>query len=60
VTPLTTESCATINGVKSCKNDVMTNNVELDDRGFIYIVDRAGGGLDILSLSGAAKEIVGR
>lgn len=58
VNAFTTESCATIDGVRSCKKDVMTNNVELDDRGLIYIVDRAGSGLDILSLAGAAKQIV--
>jgi len=35
----------------------MTNNVEIDDRGFIYIVDRNGAGLDILELTGCAKDI---
>ena len=34
-----------------------TNNVEVDDRGYIYIVDRARGGLHILELSGAARAI---
>ena len=32
----------------------MTNNVEIDDRGFIYVVDRNGAGLDILQLTGKA------
>ena len=36
----------------------MTNNVELDDRGYIYIVDRTGTGMHILQLSGAAKQAV--
>jgi hypothetical protein len=36
---------------------VQTNNVEVDARGFAYIVDRAGGGLDILRLTGAAADI---
>jgi hypothetical protein len=35
----------------------MTNNVELDNRGYIYAVDRNGAGLDILQLSGKAKKI---
>ena len=36
----------------------MTNNVEVDNRGFIYAVDRNGAGLDILELTGRAKKIV--
>jgi hypothetical protein len=36
----------------------MTNNVEIDDRGFIYIVDRNGAGFDILQLTGKAADIV--
>jgi hypothetical protein len=36
----------------------MTNNVEIDDRGFIYVVDRNGAGFDILRLTGPAADIV--
>ena len=36
----------------------MTNNVEIDDRGFIYVVDRNGAGFDILQLTGKAADIV--
>ena len=53
----TQPSCATINGKQVCGTDVMTNNVELDTRNFIYIVDRVGSGADILQLTGEAKEI---
>jgi len=35
----------------------MTNNVEVDNRGFIYATDRNGSGLDILELTGKAKNI---
>jgi hypothetical protein len=35
----------------------MTNNVEVDNRGFIYATDRNGSGLDILELHGNAKKI---
>lgn len=35
----------------------MTNNVEVDNRGFIYATDRNGSGLDILELHGKAKRI---
>jgi hypothetical protein len=36
---------------------VHTNNVEVDDRGYIYIVDRAGAGMHILELTGAARGV---
>ena len=35
----------------------MTNNVEVDNRGFIYVVDRNGAGMDIIDLQGTAKQI---
>lgn len=35
----------------------MTNNVEVDDRGFVITVDRIGAGMDILELHGKAREI---
>jgi hypothetical protein len=35
----------------------MTNNLEVDNRGFIYATDRNGSGLDILELHGKAKRI---
>ena len=40
-----------------CKVAIQTNNVEVDDRGYIYAVDRANTGLHILELSGAARRI---
>ena len=36
---------------------VQTNNVEVDERGYIYIVDRANTGMHILELTGPAKAI---
>ena len=35
----------------------MTNNVEVDNRGYIIIVDRIGNGMDILKLTGKARSI---
>ena len=35
----------------------MTNNLEVDDRGYVLAVDRNGAGLDILELHGKAKKI---
>ena len=36
----------------------MTNNVEIDNRGFIYIVDRNGAGMDILQPFGCVTGII--
>jgi hypothetical protein len=36
---------------------IQTNNVEVDDRGYIYIVDRANTGMHILQLTGPARKI---
>ncbi len=44
-------------GGESCKVAIQTNNVEVDDRGFIYIVDRANTGMHILELTGEARKI---
>ena len=35
----------------------MTNNLEVDDRGYILAVDRNGAGFDIIELRGKAKDI---
>jgi len=35
----------------------MTNNLEVDDRGYVFVVDRNGAGMDILELHGKAKRI---
>jgi hypothetical protein len=36
-----------------------TNNVEVDDRGYVYLADRAGAGLHIVELTGDARKIAG-
>ena len=40
------------------KGNYMTNNVDVDNRGMIYIVDRNGAGMDILQLTGCAAQII--
>jgi hypothetical protein len=40
-----------------CKVAIQTNNVDVDDRGYIYIVDRANTGLHILELAGEARKV---
>jgi hypothetical protein len=55
----TIANCLVVNGNNvDCKNAIQTNNVELDDRGLIYIADRAGTGMHILRLTGEAREVV--
>src|SRR5262252_4022300 len=40
-----------------CKVAIQTNNLEVDDRGYIYIVDRANTGMHILQVTGEARKI---
>jgi hypothetical protein len=42
-----------------CKTAIQSNNVETDDRGYIYVVDRANTGMHILELSAEARAIAG-
>ena len=46
-----------IGDAERCKLAIQTNNVEVDDRGYIYAVDRANTGLHILELTGEARKI---
>jgi len=57
VTPNTDKRCVKVDGADRCKRAIQTNNLEVDDRGYIYIVDRANTGLHILELTGAARAI---
>jgi hypothetical protein len=59
ITASTTESCIEIGGNRECDRQIQTNNVNLDDRGYIYALDRASTGLHILELTGAARAIAG-
>jgi hypothetical protein len=38
---------------------IQSNNVETDDRGYVYVVDRANTGMHILELTPDAKTAVG-
>lgn len=57
ITKNTDKRCITVDGQERCKVAIQTNNVEVDDRGYIYIVDRANTGLHILELTGSARSI---
>ena len=53
----TAKRCMKVNGVERCKIAIQSNNPEVDDRGYAYIVDRAGTGMHILELTGEARKI---
>ncbi len=59
ITPNTDPRCVKVDGQDRCKTAIQSNNVETDERGFIYVVDRANTGLHILELTGEAKAIAG-
>ena len=53
----TDQRCVKDASGQRCKRAIQTNNVEVDDRGYIYIVDRADTGMHILELTGSARSI---
>ncbi|RPI59411.1 MAG: hypothetical protein EHM50_09240 [Lysobacterales bacterium] len=59
ITANTTESCIEIEGARQCDRAIQTNNVNIDDRGYVYALDRASTGLHVLELTGAARAIAG-
>ena len=56
-TSATDKRCVETGAGERCKVAIQTNNVEVDERGYIYIVDRANTGLHILELTGDARKI---
>jgi len=59
ITEKTDKRCIKVNGQDQCKVAIQSNNVEVDDRGYIYVVDRANTGMHILELTGEARRIAG-
>ena len=59
ITEKTDKRCIKVDGQDRCKTAIQTNNVETDDRGYIYIVDRANTGMHILELTGEARTVAG-
>lgn len=53
----TQERCVGKGEAKRCKKAIQTNNVTVDDRGYIYIVDHASSGMHILELTGPARQV---
>ena len=40
-----------------CKIEIQSNNVEVDDRGYVYVVDRVNTGMHVLELTGSARAV---
>ena len=59
ITKDTDERCVKVDGKDRCKVAIQTNNVETDDRGYIYIVDRANTGMHILEVTAEARKAAG-
>ncbi|MEA2840259.1 MAG: hypothetical protein QOF41_1589 [Methylobacteriaceae bacterium] len=59
ITQATDPRCVRVDGKDHCKTAIQTNNVESDERGYIYAVDRANTGLHILELTGDARAAAG-
>jgi hypothetical protein len=59
ITAATDKRCIKIDGRERCKTAIQSNNVETDERGYIYVVDRANTGLHVLDLAGEARRIAG-
>ena len=59
ITEATDKRCVKVDGKDRCKVAIQTNNVETDDRGYVYIVDRANTGMHILELTPEAKRAAG-
>ena len=59
ITEATDKRCIKVDGKDRCKTAIQTNNAETDDRGYIYIIDRANTGMHILELTGDARKAAG-
>lgn len=57
ITDNTAQRCVKTPQGARCKIAVQSNNVEVDDRGYIYVADRANTGLHILELTGDARQV---
>ena len=59
ITEATDKRCIKIDGKDECKVAIQSNNLDTDDRGYIYVVDRANTGLHILELTEEARKEIG-
>jgi hypothetical protein len=59
ITEATDKRCIKVDGKDICKTAIQSNNVETDDRGYVYVVDRANTGLHIVELTPEGKKLAG-
>jgi hypothetical protein len=59
VTDNTAPRCVVVDGKERCRTAIQTNIVEVDDRGLIYLSDRANTGVHIVRMSGSAGTLTG-
>jgi hypothetical protein len=57
ITDRTVQRCVKTPQGARCKIEIQSNNVEVDDRGYIYIGDRTNTGLHIVELTGDARRV---
>jgi len=55
----TVPRCVKVDGRDRCRTAIQTNNVEVDERGYVYAVDRANTGLHILRLTPEGRAAAG-
>ena len=49
-----------VDGGEQCSVAIESNNVETDERGDLYVVDRGNAGMHIPELTGEARRIAGQ
>jgi hypothetical protein len=59
ITEATDKRCIKVDGEDRCKVAIQSNNVETDDRGYVYVVDRANTVLHIRERTDEARAIAG-
>ena len=57
ITEQTDKRCVGQGATERCKVAIQSNNVDVDDRGYVYVVDRANTGMHVLELTGAARGV---
>ena len=60
ITEATDKRCIKVDGQDRCKIAIQSNNLETDERGYVYVVDRANTGMHILELTGEARKVAGQ
>jgi hypothetical protein len=60
ITQATDKRCIKVEGKDRCKIAIQSNNLETDERGYVYVVDRANTGMHILELTGEARKVAGQ